>query len=553
MTEIIHVLYVDDDPDLLKLGEIFLERSGNMTVTTARGAHEAIPLLRDQTFDVIISDYQMPQMDGIAFLKHLKHEGNTTPFILFTGKGREEVVIEALNNGATYYLQKGGDPKAQFALLDHMIQQAASHQRAEQSARSSGEDLRYVSSRYEVLIAASNTGAWEYHVDTGYGWCSPEYFTILGRDMHDIDTSGGQYFKLMWLDLLHPDDRDEATRHFEDYVQKPEGMYEQCFRMLHRDGHWVWILARGKTLPDSSGNQGPVIVGTHIDITVQKLTEQNLLRKNEELQAAYEEISATEEELHLNFDELTRQESILRLHEDRLIMAQEIGKTGCWEYSIKTNTIWGSAEGLRIFGFPPIAGNFPIDEIEACIPDRDRVHQALVDLLADGREYNLEYLIHPADGSGPKSIHSVARLEKDEHGNQLRVMGIIQDITEKKEVEKALYESDILLRGLFDTMPSGAAIYSVKNDGARGSDYIIADFNRASLLIEGKRKEEVVGRSLADLRPNIDEFGLIPIFQKVWKTGETVFYPAKIYVDEAYTNWYENYIFRLPTGQIVAI
>jgi PAS domain S-box-containing protein len=124
---------------------------------------------------------------------------------------------------------------------------------------------------------------------------------------------------------------------------------------------------------------------------------------------------------------------------------------------------------------------------------------------------------------------------------------------EQLKIKDALRESEVLLRGIFDTMPSGAAIYSVKNDGSKGSDYIISDFNQASLLIEGKRKEEVVGRSLADIRPNIDEFGLIQIFQKVWKTGKTEFYPAKIYVDDTYTKWYENYVFRLPTGQIVAI
>jgi len=71
----IKVLYVDDEPDLLTLGRIFLEREGDFTVTTAPGAAEAIDLLKDHSFDVIISDYQMPKMDGITFLKELKAEG----------------------------------------------------------------------------------------------------------------------------------------------------------------------------------------------------------------------------------------------------------------------------------------------------------------------------------------------------------------------------------------------------------------------------------------------------------------------------------------------
>ena len=60
----------------------------------------------------------MPGMDGIGFLKRVRASGNTIPFILFTGRGREEVVIQALNEGANFYLQKGGDPDAQFAELN---------------------------------------------------------------------------------------------------------------------------------------------------------------------------------------------------------------------------------------------------------------------------------------------------------------------------------------------------------------------------------------------------------------------------------------------------
>jgi signal transduction histidine kinase len=66
----------------------------------------------------------MPEMDGITLLKQIRARTRDLPFILFTGKGREEVVIEALNNGADFYLQKGGDPKAQFTELEHKIRQA---------------------------------------------------------------------------------------------------------------------------------------------------------------------------------------------------------------------------------------------------------------------------------------------------------------------------------------------------------------------------------------------------------------------------------------------
>jgi len=75
----------------------------------------------------------MPEMDGIAFLKKVRTSGNTIPFILFTGKGREEVVIDAINSGVDFYLQKGGDPTAQFAELAHKIRQAVRRKQAERS------------------------------------------------------------------------------------------------------------------------------------------------------------------------------------------------------------------------------------------------------------------------------------------------------------------------------------------------------------------------------------------------------------------------------------
>ena len=83
----------------------------------------------------------MPGMDGIAFLKAVRERFGDIPFILFTGRGREEVVIEAINNGADSYLQKGGDPEAQFAELAHRIRQAVRRKQAERSLQDSERRL----------------------------------------------------------------------------------------------------------------------------------------------------------------------------------------------------------------------------------------------------------------------------------------------------------------------------------------------------------------------------------------------------------------------------
>jgi len=125
------LLYVDDEPGLLELGKLFLENTGDFEVTTALSAEAGLEQLALQDFDAVVSDFQMPGMDGIELLKSVRKSFGSIPFVLFTGRGREEVVIEAINNGVDFYLQKGGDPKAQFAELAHKVRQAVTRRRAE--------------------------------------------------------------------------------------------------------------------------------------------------------------------------------------------------------------------------------------------------------------------------------------------------------------------------------------------------------------------------------------------------------------------------------------
>ncbi|NHJ84890.1 MAG: PAS domain S-box protein [Asgard group archaeon] len=118
----IKILLVDDEENLLEVSKVYLERiNDKVHITTADSALTALGILEKEPFDIIISDYQMPKMDGLQFLSKLRSDGNDIPFIIFTGKGREEVVIQALNLGADFYLQKGGEAVSQFHELINLI------------------------------------------------------------------------------------------------------------------------------------------------------------------------------------------------------------------------------------------------------------------------------------------------------------------------------------------------------------------------------------------------------------------------------------------------
>jgi glycosyltransferase involved in cell wall biosynthesis/ActR/RegA family two-component response regulator len=129
------VLLVDDDPDVLELTRIFLERDPDLIIDSCSSAKEALQKLNHKIYNVIVSDYVMPEINGIQLLKTLKFQGIETPFIIFTGHGNDQLAKEVLNSGATFYLEKSENPRFQFAKLRKMIHDIALKQRREEHYR----------------------------------------------------------------------------------------------------------------------------------------------------------------------------------------------------------------------------------------------------------------------------------------------------------------------------------------------------------------------------------------------------------------------------------
>jgi len=122
----VKILLVDDDPLFLELSKTFLEVFHDITSDTVNSAREALQRLEQYSYDVVVSDYDMPLMDGITFLKTIRDKRIDTPFILFTGVGRDELMHQAIENGADSFIQKIGDPKTQFSELSKRIWQTVS-------------------------------------------------------------------------------------------------------------------------------------------------------------------------------------------------------------------------------------------------------------------------------------------------------------------------------------------------------------------------------------------------------------------------------------------
>ena len=150
------ILCVDDEAFLLDVCRLFLESTDDFLVTTALSAEEAVKLISEVKYEAVVSDYEMPGMSGIDLLKEIRGQGIYIPFIIFTGKGREDVVIEALNNGADFYLQKGGEPKSQFAELASKIHHAIRQKNAEKSLEFEREQLLSIFDSLEQMVYVSD-------------------------------------------------------------------------------------------------------------------------------------------------------------------------------------------------------------------------------------------------------------------------------------------------------------------------------------------------------------------------------------------------------------
>ncbi|USZ69975.1 response regulator (plasmid) [Halorussus salilacus] len=127
------VLHVEDNEFFARVTASVLGDEYGMAVRTATSASDALELLDSEGFDCIVSDYEMPGMDGLAFLDAVRERGSEVPFILLTGGGSEEIASEAISAGVTDYLQKGSGTD-QFAVLANRIENAVARRRSERRA-----------------------------------------------------------------------------------------------------------------------------------------------------------------------------------------------------------------------------------------------------------------------------------------------------------------------------------------------------------------------------------------------------------------------------------
>jgi PAS domain S-box-containing protein len=267
----IDVLLIDDEPQILELTKFFLEREGKFEAETALSGRIALDMMVHRTYDAVVSDYQMPELDGLELLKILRAQGNDVPFVLFTGRGREDVAIDALNNGADYYIQKGGDPKSQFAELAHMIGQSVQQRRAERELRKSEE-------RYKLIFETTGTAMAVVDEDGTMMLVNTEFEKLLSYSREELEG------KMRYNDLIAKEDLARVTGYFRARLVDPKAPPRQYeLRLTDKRGVAKSVLATVAMIPGTKARLASII-----DLSGLKRTEEELRKSETRYKALFE-------------------------------------------------------------------------------------------------------------------------------------------------------------------------------------------------------------------------------------------------------------------------
>ncbi|MFZ1128092.1 PAS domain S-box protein [Methanoregula sp.] len=393
----ITVLYVDDEPDLLEIGKLFLESSGDFHVDTETSARAALAALGQARYDAIVSDYLMPDMDGISLLRQVRAQFPGMPFILYTGRGREDVVIEAINNGADSYLQKGGDPDLQFSDLAYKIRQAVRMRMAEQDLADSRDYLNLIFSSVRAGILVTDAATHRI-LDI-----NPAAADLIGLPRDQILGEEGHRF-------IRPAGAGRSS------IASPGQAVDTSERVL--------LTADKRSVPvidyitpvTLSGT--PCLLETFIDNTERKQAELDLLNAYGELMKSAQSLRESEEQYRTLSDSAN----------DAIFLARDRRFVRC---NKRTPEMFGCRDASEILGHSPeeFSPEFQPDGVRSAekVAANDRA-------VLEGTPLAFEWVHTRRDGT---PFYTEVSLNAMEIRGKTYVQSIVRDISDRKRAEQA--------------------------------------------------------------------------------------------------------------------
>jgi PAS domain S-box-containing protein len=474
----IRVLHVDDEASLLKIAKQCLEMQGPFQVDTANSVEEALAKLENEQYDTVVSDYQMPGKDGLCLLKELRQKGNDIPFIMFTGKGREEVAIKALNLGANQYLNKTGETETVYTELIHSITELAKAYEAEKLLRLSEEKYRGLFENAKDVIVLfdlkGNVTSINKTAEKEYGFNKSE---MLGKNM--LKYVSKRHWPKLLKDVAQIALGKAAKGKIDIRTPKGDKMAEYRSNPIFSDNKVVGIQTILEDITEL----------TH-HATERKKAEKALTESEEKYKNLFENAMDAIVTLDLKGNITAVNSSVLR-------------------FGYKKEDLVGKS----ILDFVS-KEHWPIVMRDFSKVTQGEPAKSETELVAPAGKILVEY-------------HAGAIVkERDVVGVQIN----IRDVTERKRSEELLRESEERFRGLFESIQDPVGIFV-------GREGRLIDYNTAFKKSSGYADEELKGKVFLDfVHPDDramvlekyrteypeDEFPLIYEIRGMNKKGETI-------------------------------
>ena len=266
-SEPVRVLYVDDEPDFAGLLAEQLERWGGaedraLSVETYTSPREALRWLEDggiAEVDCVVSDYEMPAMDGLELLEAVRERWPDLPFVLYTGRGSEEIASEAISRGVTEYMQKGTDPQG-YEVLANRVRNAVEKYEAERQ-------LERTETRYRRLVEQNLTGIYIIGTDEGLiKYANPKCAAVFGYSQSELVGMNA-------YDVVAEEDHDRLRENVRKRVDGDREELNYTLTGVRKDGERFEFEVHSG-LVDHEGE--PALLGTLVDVTDQREREREL-------------------------------------------------------------------------------------------------------------------------------------------------------------------------------------------------------------------------------------------------------------------------------------
>ncbi|NLV26029.1 MAG: PAS domain S-box protein [Methanomicrobiales archaeon] len=454
------ILCVDDETLFLELCTLYLEKEGDYNVDTVTSGMQALTKLAEKEYDAIISDYKMPGMNGVELLNKIRSSGNNIPFIIFTGRGREEVVIESLNSGADFYLQKGGDPIAQFTELKSKVGHAIRQKQADSALVQEREQLLSIFDSLEQNVYVADPDTYEILYVNRYlqNLLNKE---VIGKICYEEFQNKSSPCEFCTNDIIISQKPLPHTWEFYNPV------LERYFSIVDRIIRW----------PDGRD----VRLEVTLDITETKRALNNL-------NMAYEEIASSKDELKHQFKEILDREERLKESEERYRSVVENAQDVLYRCDNEGRLIMVSPSALSLLGYDSLdelLGKKISDTFYQHPQDREILLQKLNET---GSIYNFESTLVRKDKK-TIFVSTNSHYYYNNDGTLGGIEGNIRDITDVKLANNAILESEELYRFLVEHIEDG--VFIIQDD-------VLVFCNNNFADIMGYRPEEIVGKVIFD-------------------------------------------------------